>query len=214
MIRPHLKLYLVANKPAYPQENRFLHKVHEAVRGGATCVQLRDHKSDFIPVVRTARRLRSLLRETPLFINTLNSIEVARASGADGVYLEDKISYVEARRLLGPKAVIGVPVKTLQEVLALNHAAEVDYISVKVAPSQRTCPLNDILWGLEGLWNVRRLSLKRIVVIGGQNEHTVEPVYRLLHYSDGIAMAGGLMETDDPYFTAQKIRAICYRVSS
>lgn len=43
----NLSLYLVANKPSFPDERLLFLKIQEAVRGGVTCVQLWDHKSDF-----------------------------------------------------------------------------------------------------------------------------------------------------------------------
>ncbi len=48
----------------------------------------------------------------------------------------------------------------------------------------------------------------RIVAIGGLNLECAESIYRELRSDDGIAMAGGLMEENDPCITAQKIQAI------
>jgi|GEM_PF-5674166 len=43
----NLSLYLVANRPSFQDESLFFLKIQEAVRGGVSCVQLRDHKSDY-----------------------------------------------------------------------------------------------------------------------------------------------------------------------
>jgi thiamine monophosphate synthase len=75
-----------------------------------------------------------------------------------------------------------------------------------------SCPRNDELWGMEGLRNIRAISPHRIVAIGGLNLECAESVYRVLHFDDGIAMAGGLMGEEDPCATAQKIQAIRQRV--
>lgn len=203
-----LSLYLVANRSSYPDENLFFSKIKDSVKGGVTCVQLRDHKSDFNTVLKTARHLKNMLKGIPLFINTLKPFEIAQAVHAEGIYAEEPFSYTEARRLLGEKAIIGIPVKTTDDVVAASQMLEVDYLSVKVSPSKRTCPRNDNLWGLEGLETIRRITPHRLVAIGGLNLECVEPVYKILHFDDGIAMAGGLMEEDDPFMTAQKIQAI------
>lgn len=207
-LRYNLSLYLVANKPSFQDEHLFFLKIQEAVRGGVSCVQLRDYKSDYPTSLRIANHLKEMLGKTPLFINTLESIKVAQSIGAEGVYLEEGIFHSQARNLLGEKAIIGVPVKNMSEVFAAGQTNVIDYLSVKVSLSKRTCPKNNILWGVEGLREIRALSPHRIVAIGGLNLDCVESIYRDLHSDDGIAMAGGLMAEDDPNLTAQKIQAI------
>lgn len=204
----NLSLYLVANKPSFQDEHLFFSKIQEAVRGGVSCVQLRDHKSDYLTNLKVASRLKEMLREVPLFINTLESIKIAQSIDAEGVYLEEGMSHLEARSTLGEKAIIGVSIKTMKDVLAVGQTNAVDYLSVKVFPSKKTCPKNDVLWGIEGLKRIRVLSPHKIVAIGGLNFDCVESIYRNLHFDDGVAMAGGLMAEDDPYLTAQKIQAI------
>lgn len=207
-----LSLYLVANRPSFQDENLFFSKINASVKGGVSCVQLRDHQSDFDATLRTAARLKEMIKGIPLFINTLKPIEVALAIDAQGIYLEEKFPYSEARKLLGRTAIIGIPVKTINEALALGKTNEVDYISVKIAPSKRTCPRNDEILGRDGLRSIRAISPHRIVAIGGLNLECVESVYRELRIDDGIAMAGGLMEEEYPCLTAQKIQEICQRV--
>ena len=81
--------------------------------GGATLVQLRDKLSD------TARHGRAGARDqggaaplrVPLLIN--DRVDVALASGADGVHVgQDDMAVEDARRLLGPDAIIGLSIKT------------------------------------------------------------------------------------------------------
>lgn len=203
-----LSLYLVANRPSFQDENLFFSKIMSAVKGGASCVQLRDHKNDLSTTIKTARNLKNMLQGVPLFINTLQPFDVIRAVCAEGIYLEDNFSYLKARKILGKKAIIGTPVKTIEEVLALGKTNEVDYVSVKVSASKKTCPKNDQLWGIEGLRQVRSITPHRIVVIGGLNLSCVEPIYRELRLDDGVAMVGGLMDEDAPDITAQKIQSI------
>lgn len=207
-----LSLYLVANRPSFQDETLFFSKILSAVEGGVSCVQFRDHKSDLSSTIRTALRLKNMLQDVPLFINTLQPFNVIHAVDAEGVYLEDNFPYAEARKLLGRKAIIGASVKTMEEVMALGQAEEVDYVSVKVSPSKKTCPRNDHLWGMEGLRNIRAIIPHRIVAIGGLNLSCVEPVYRELRSDDGIAMAGGLMDEEAPNVTAQKIQSIRQKI--
>lgn len=172
-----------------------------AVKGGVSCVQLRDYESDFATTLKTAFHLKNLLQGVPLFINTPYAIELAKAVRAEGVFLEEKVPM--ARKMLGEKAIIGVSVRTIEDI-----RAEADYLSVKVSPSKQTCSKNDLLWGMEGLRTIRALSSRRIVAVGGLNVESAESIYRELRAGDGIAMAGGLMNEIDPCATARKIVAM------
>jgi thiamine-phosphate pyrophosphorylase len=201
-----LSLYLVANRSSFPDETAFFTKVAEAVKGGVTCVQLRDLQSDQFSILKTAAQLRTILKGVPLFINTLHIFDVAKAVNADGVYLEEPFSYLEARRILGPRAIIGIPVKNLEDIAKVGP--EIDYLSVKVAPSKWTCPTNNLIWGIDGLHEILTMTPHRVVAIGGLNLHLAASIYRELRPGDGIAMAGGIMNEKDPFSTAQKIRAI------
>lgn len=96
----NLSLYLVANRPSFQDEHLFFSKIQEAVKGGVSCVQLRDHRSDYPTSLKIASRLKKILNKVPLFINTLESIKLAQMIDAEGVYLEEGISYSEARRIL------------------------------------------------------------------------------------------------------------------
>ncbi len=208
----NLSLYLVANRPSFQSELLYFTRIAAAVEGGVSSVQYRDHKNDLSTTIRTALCLKNILKDVPLFINTLHSFDVAEAVDAEGVFLEENHSYSETRKRLGKKAIIGAPVKTMLEVIALEKISEIDYLSVKIAPSKKTCPRNDQVWGLEGLRKVLAITSHRILAIGGLNLSCVEPVYRELRLGDGVAMAGGLMNEEDPAATAQKIQLILKKI--
>lgn len=209
-----LSLYLIANRPSFKDEHLFFSKIQEAVKGGVTCVQLRDYKSDFPSVLNTATRLKKILEGLPLFINTTNSLEIALRTSAEGIYLEENIPLSEVRKTLGQKTIIGAPVKTMSEVLLSSQNSEIDYLSVKVFPSKQTCPKNNALWGIGGLEHIRAISPKRIVAIGGIDLSLTKSIYKKLYLDDGIAMAGGLMREDSPFETAKKITALRQKVRS
>ncbi len=61
----------------------------------------------------------------PLIIN--DRLDVALAVGADGVHVgQDDMPYEIARRLMGPKAIIGLSVETWEDV---ERAEELDAIT-------------------------------------------------------------------------------------
>jgi thiamine-phosphate pyrophosphorylase len=94
-------------------------------QGGATLVQLRDKKSDTRVMVDTARAVKAALVPfgVPLLIN--DRVDVALASGADGVHVgQTDMAAADARRLLGQNAIIGLSIKST----ALAEAAPLELI--------------------------------------------------------------------------------------
>ena len=101
-----------------------------AARGGATLFQLRDKRTETRPVVATARAVLAALAPfaRPLLIN--DRVDVALAVGAAGVHLgQDDLAPADARRLLGPSAIVGATVHHAAEADMLD-AATVDYAGI------------------------------------------------------------------------------------
>jgi thiamine-phosphate pyrophosphorylase len=96
-----------------------------AARGGATLIQLRDKESSTRQLVESARAIHAALAGTgvPLLIN--DRIDVALAASVEGVHIgQDDMSVADARRLLGPGAIIGLTIKSKLEA----EAAPVDLL--------------------------------------------------------------------------------------
>ena len=93
------------------------------VAGGATLIQLRDKLGSTRRMIEEARAIKAVLAGTgvPLVIN--DRVDVALAAGADGVHVgQDDMAAADARRLLGPTAIIGLSIKSV----ALANAAPLD----------------------------------------------------------------------------------------
>lgn len=159
-------LYLVADA-GYAEGRNLPALVEAAVRGGATVVQLRAKDlpaRDFAALAsETARRLAPT--GVPLLIN--DRVDIALACGAAGVHLgQDDLSAADARRVLGPGAVIGVSVNTPEE--ARRAAAEgADYVGAgpAFATSTKDTPL--AVLGPDGVARIKRAAGVPVVAIGG-----------------------------------------------
>jgi thiamine-phosphate pyrophosphorylase len=93
--------------------------------GGATLFQLRDKHGSTRAMVEEARAIKQNLKGfgIPLLIN--DRVDVALAAGADGVHVgQDDMAVEDARRLLGPDAIIGLSIKTVAQA----EAAPVDLL--------------------------------------------------------------------------------------
>ncbi len=104
--------------------------VEEALRGGATILQLREKSLPHDDFLALAREIVPIARRwnVPLLIN--DDVEVALECGADGVHVgQSDVSLREARLRLGPRAIIGVSSHTVEEAVAAE-AGGADYLGV------------------------------------------------------------------------------------
>ena len=103
-------------------------QVEKAILGGATIIQLREKQlspEDFLEEAKVIREI-CHAHHVPLIIN--DSVEIALKAEADGVHLgQGDLDPREARKLLGPKAIIGVSAHNPDEARAAL-AAGADYL--------------------------------------------------------------------------------------
>lgn len=94
--------------------------VAAALAGGARLVQLRDKHLPTPALVDLARELTALAHAHGALCLVNDRVDVALAAGADGVHLgPDDLHPADARRLLGPSAVVGVSVSSVAEAAPL-----------------------------------------------------------------------------------------------
>ncbi len=157
-------------------------------------------------LVRLALELKKILdpRGIPLFIN--DRVPVAAAAGAAGVHLgQGDASPRDARRILGPAAVIGFSVETLAQADAAADL-EVDYLGVSPIFSTPTKPDTGPAWGLGGLRDLRRRTDRPLVAIGGIGADNAAAV--LDAGADGLAVVSAICAAEDPEAAARSLRAI------
>ena len=127
--RKQLTLYAVTNRIHAVGES--LHdQVKAALRGGVTCVQLREKYMDDEELLREAVRLKKLCHDygVPLIIN--DNVDVAIKAGADGVHVgQDDTAAAEIRRIAGKDFIIGVTAKTVEQAKRAE-ADGADYMGV------------------------------------------------------------------------------------
>jgi len=183
--------------------------VASAARGGVTAVQLRDKAAPDEDLLRSALRLKAVLAPygVPLLIN--DRVRVAAAAGAAGVHLgQDDAPVPEARRALGPEAVIGLSVETLGQAAAAEDL-DVDYYGVSPVFATPTKPDAGTPWGLDGLRELRRRTGRALVAIGGIGAANAAAV--LEAGADGLAVVSAICAAEDPEAAARSIRAVVDR---
>jgi thiamine-phosphate pyrophosphorylase len=180
-------------------------------RGGATLVQLRDKLGSTHAMVETARAIRSRLAPlgVPLLVN--DRADVAFAAGADGVHLgQDDMAVEDARRLLGPQAVIGLSIKTLAQAAHAPIEA-LDYVCIGGVFGTASKDNPDPPIGLPGLRSIFGKMRERdpdlpIGAIAGIDATNADAV--IAAGADGIAVISALSLAGDPQAAARDLRAI------
>ena len=105
-------------------------RVESALKGGATCIQLREKELTGEALMKEAEQIRALCAayRVPLIIN--DDVELAVSLDADGVHVGQRdMGAKEARRRLGPGKIVGVSARTVEQaVRAWEDGA--DYLGV------------------------------------------------------------------------------------
>lgn len=198
-------LYLVTDSGLCA--NRSLEDVaQQALVAGAACIQMREKDLSTRFFVEEARKIKALTARfgVPLIIN--DRIDVALASGADGVHIgQDDMPYAEARRLMGPKAIIGLSVETWDDVVQAE-ALDVNYLGV--SPIFQTPTKTDTKgnWGLEGLARIKAYSRHPLVAIGGLNASNAKEA--VMAGADCIAVVSAICAAPDPLLASREINDI------
>jgi thiamine-phosphate pyrophosphorylase len=93
-----------------------INDVKQAEACGVCVVQYRNKNAETREMYEEALRLREICRNTLFLIN--DRIDIALAVDADGVHLgQSDMPYRAARKMLGPKKIIGITVHNLSEAM-------------------------------------------------------------------------------------------------
>ena len=182
----------------------------QASAGGASLFQLRVKQASTRDALDLARRCLAALATSgrPLLIN--DRVDIALASGAQGVHLgQDDLPPAEARRLLGPEAIIGLTVRSLEEARSAPLDL-VDYLSIGgVFPTASKTGVARYL-GLEGLKAVvATLPAPRgfpICAISGIKADNAGDV--IAAGLDGVAVITAISEAAEPAAAARQLRSV------
>ncbi|MBI4632322.1 MAG: thiamine phosphate synthase [Deltaproteobacteria bacterium] len=202
---PDVSLYLVTDS-RLSLGRPVAEVVRAAAQNGVTIVQLREKDCSTRDFIALARRVREILAPLgiPLIIN--DRLDVALATGADGVHIgQSDMPYGNARRLLGEDAIIGLSVGTPEEA-RMAEMLDVDYLGVSPVFSTPTKTDTGDAWEIEGLKILRTRSRHRLVAIGGINQTNAATV--MAAGADGIAVVSAICAADDPGKAARQLRAI------
>jgi len=183
----------------------------QCASGGATLIQLRDKLSATRAMIEAARAIKQALAPlgVPFVVN--DRLDVAMAAGADGVHLgQEDMTVTDARRLLGPDAIVGLSIKSVGQA----EAAPVDLIDyvgsggvfVTLSKQQKNPPIGPA--GLARIIAVLRRRAPDLPVCGIAGIDASNAGEVIGAGADGVAVISALSRAADPAAAAKSLREI------
>ncbi|MBQ2973537.1 MAG: thiamine phosphate synthase [Clostridia bacterium] len=187
-------LYFITDSTGF-DETEFLYRVEEALKGGATFLQLREKEKSTREYIELAEKVHNLTQHynVPLIID--DRVDVALAVDAEGVHVGQSDMPVDvARRLMGENKIIGATTKTVPQALEAYEKGA-DYLGVgAVYPT--TTKVKTVLTSTETLDAITKAVPIPVNAIGGLNKDNVD----ILKGIDiaGICVVSAIMKSVDP----------------
>ena len=200
-------LYAVTDR-AWTGKQTLYQQVEQALKGGVTCVQLREKNLDEAAFLAEAREIGGLCRSygVPFIVN--DSVEIALACGADGVHVgQSDLDAGQVRALVGGRLMIGVSARTVEAALRAQRSGA-DYLGVGAVFGTSTKP---------DARAVSRQTLKEIcaavdipvVAIGGISRDNI------LELSDtdvdGVALVSAIFAAEDIEGRCRELKELVQR---
>lgn len=195
MINPErISLYLVTD-PVLCGSRGVTETCRLALEAGVGTLQLRDKTASTRELLRMAVILQNLCRKHGALFIVNDRIDVAMASGADGVHLgQDDMPVIRARKLLGSDAVIGASARSPEEAESAWMEGA-DYIAANlIFPTDTKTDLGEPL-GIEAISELKNASPLPLIAIGGINPSNADSVRKA--GADGIAVVSAIMAAED-----------------
>ena len=124
-----LLLYAVTDR-AWVGKQTLFEQVKDAIKGGITCLQIREKNLDNELFLQEAKKLKELCHSNniPFIVN--DNVEIAVKCGADGIHIgQEDTDAAEVRKIIGNDMFLGVSAQTPQQAVKAERDGA-DYLGV------------------------------------------------------------------------------------
>lgn len=202
--KKHMLLYAVTDR-AWVGGKTLYQQVEAALRGGVTCVQLREKKLGDKEFLQEAKEIHALCRQygVPFIVN--DNVEVAVACGAEGIHVgQEDMAAGDVRRRVGDGMIIGVSVHTVAEAREAVRSGA-DYLGLgAVFPTGTKTDANQM--SSETLRAICAAVDIPIVAIGGINRGNIGSLAG--SGVDGAALVSAIFSASDIEKTCRELRKL------
>ena len=198
-------MYFITDSSNYSEE-KFLHRVEQALVGGVTLLQLREKDKTTREYIDLANKVHALTKKynVPLIID--DRVDVALAIDAEGVHVgQSDMPVSMARELMGNDKIVGATTKTVEQAVEA-YAQGADYLGVgAIYPT--TTKVKTVITSTETLGNICSAVPIPVNAIGGLNKDNID-ILKGIPIA-GICVVSAIMKADDPKHatTELKVRA-------
>ncbi|MCI9458217.1 MAG: thiamine phosphate synthase [Oscillospiraceae bacterium] len=200
----HMLLYAVTDR-AWVGKQTLYQQVEAALKGGVTCVQLREKELGEAAFLQEAKDICALCRRygVPFIVN--DNVDIAIACGADGIHVgQEDMEAGAVRRQVGEDMTLGVSVHTVEEAQqAVQDGA--DYLGLgAVFPTSTKTDADQM--SVDMLQAICKAVEVPVVAIGGINRSN------LLRLSgsgvNGVALVSAIFSAQDIEGACRELRAL------
>lgn len=201
MKKLNTKMYFITDSSAY-DEDEFLFRVEEALKGGVTLLQLREKNRDTREYIQLAQKVHHITEKynVPLIID--DRVDVAMASDAEGVHLGQSDMPIDtARKILGDNFIIGATTKTVEQAKEAYERGA-DYLGVgAIYPT--TTKVKTVLTSVETLNDICNAVPIPVNAIGGLNKDNIDVLKNC--NIKGICVVSAIMKAESPYEATREL---------
>lgn len=195
-------LYAVTDR-AWVGKQSLYEQVEAALKGGVSCVQLREKDLDDQEFLKEAIEISALCKDykVPFFIN--DNVEIAIRCQADGIHVgQEDMEANKVREKVGPDMMIGVSVHSVEEALeAVKNGADCLGVGAMFSTSTK----KDVnLLAKETLKAICDTVDVPVVAIGGINKSNIMELAG--SGVDGVALVSAIFSADDIEEECRKLR--------
>jgi thiamine-phosphate pyrophosphorylase len=201
------RLYPILDRGCFPDVEALLANTEELLAAGVTLLQYRNKQGNARQMLDEARRLRALVGDRARLLMN-DRADLAVAVECAGVHVgQDDLSPEGARRVIGPKLLLGVSTHNPEQLQAADKTSA-DYLAIGPVFSTASKDKPDPVVGIEGVRRARALTRKPLVAIGGITRANAASVIDA--GADSVAVIGDLVH--EPRRSAEDFFRIFSRV--
>ena len=197
-------LYAVTDR-MWTGKQTLLEQVEDALKGGATCVQLREKELEEAAFLQEAIEMQALCKKynVPFFIN--DNVEIAVKCKADGIHVgQEDMAAAQVRQRVGDDMMIGVSVHSVEEALeAIKNGADCLGVGAMFSTSTKTDA--DVL-PKETLRAICEAVDIPVVAIGGISKENMMELSGT--GVDGVALVSAIFAAEDIENECRKLRSL------
>ncbi len=186
-------LYAVTDR-TWTQNKTLYEQVECALRGGVTCVQLREKDMAYDDFLKEAIEINSLCKKynVPFIVN--DNVDIAIECDADGIHVgQHDMTLNDVRKKVGSKMIIGVSAQTVHQATEAEKNGA-DYLGVGAVFSTSTkLDADDVSY--DTLKEICTSVSIPVVAIGGINKNNLHSLSG--SGVDGVALVSAIFGADD-----------------